>query len=174
MARRKKEQHEVEINEEEKKPKASRIKIFIAAGLILSLIAGSAAYIYFNHSLKSKIAGLTHSQLKQNKKSAEKDAEGTVALSSLVVNLSGGGQHFVRISCVLVFPKSNKKLTQELEEKNYILSDTLIKTLRGKSAEEIQTDPASTDLKKSLRQAINNQLTAGQISGVYFTELLVQ
>ncbi|HAU32315.1 MAG: Flagellar basal body-associated protein [Desulfotomaculum sp. 46_296] len=166
MARRVKEPSESEPGIQEtssKKPK--KIKLFIAAGLILFLIAGSAVYICFNHGLKSKIVGL-----KQNKKNAEQ----TVALSSLVVNLSGSGQHFVRISCVLVFPESNKKLAAELEEKNYILSDTLIKTLRGKTAEEIQRDPASKALKENLRQAINTQLTEGQISGVYFAELLVQ
>jgi flagellar FliL protein len=74
----------------------------------------------------------------------------------------------------LVFPKSDKKLAQELEEKNYILCDALIKTLRGKKAEEIQKDPAAKKLKDDLQQAINKQLFSGKVTGIYFTELLVQ
>ncbi|MFA5385547.1 MAG: flagellar basal body-associated FliL family protein [Eubacteriales bacterium] len=177
MARRKKEQDERETTKEERKQKPPKIKLFIAAGLVLSLIAGSAAYIYFNQGMKSKIAGLAHFH-KQDKKNSEnkseKNDEEIVTLPSLVVNLSGGEKHFVRVSCVLVFSKSNKKLAQELEEKNYVLSDTLIESLREKSAKEIQSDPASKALKENLRQAINTKLTAGQISGVFFTELLVQ
>ncbi|HAG11554.1 MAG TPA: hypothetical protein DCK76_09275 [Desulfotomaculum sp.] len=174
---KKQKQQEGEISEEGKKQKPSKIKLFIAAGLVLFLIAGSAAFIYFNKGMKSEITGLVqfHKQDKKNaEKKSEKDAEEIAALSSLVVNLSGKGGHFVRVSCVLVFPKDNKNLAKELKEKNYLLSDTLIEALRGKSAEEIQKDPASKALKENLRQAINAKLTAGQISGVYFTELLVQ
>ncbi len=174
MARLKKNKPKKEISEEGKKPKSPKlVKLLIAAGLILFLLAGSAAYVYFNKDMKNKIAGLAHFH-KQNDKKVEKDAEEIITLPSLVVNLSGDGGHFLRVSCVLVYSKNNKKLALELEEKNYILSDTLIDTLRGKSAEEIQMDPASKDLKENLRQAINARLTAGQINGVYFTELLVQ
>ncbi|HCJ79410.1 MAG TPA: hypothetical protein DHV84_05400 [Desulfotomaculum sp.] len=170
MARRQKEQN---ITEEKQKP--VRSKLFLVAGLVLLFFAaGIAGFLYFDHNEKDKIT-----DVKKEKESAfagEKKEKGEEAfiLPSIVVNLAGSSEHYVRVTCVLVFSKSNKKLAQELEEKNYVLCDTLIKTLRGKKAEEIQKDPAAKKLKDDLQQAMNKQLYSGKVSGIYFTELLVQ
>jgi|GEM_PF-1254459 flagellar basal body-associated protein FliL len=159
------------ITKEKQKP--VRSKLFLVAGLILLLfVSGIAGFLYFDHNEKDKIT-----EVKKEKESAfagEKKGEEAFGLPSIVVNLAGSNEHYVRVTCVLVFSKSNKKLAQELEEKNYVLCDTLIKTLRGKKAEEIQKDPAAKKLKDDLRQAMNNQLNSGKVNGIYFTELLVQ
>lgn len=176
MARRQKEQNKKQnITEEKEKQKPVRSKLFLVAGLILFfLIAGIAGFLYFGHNEKDKIT-----DVKKEKESAfagEKKEKGEEAFSlpSIVVNLAGSSEHYVRVTCVLVFSKNDKKLAQELEEKNYVLCDTLIKTLRGKKVEEIQKDPAANKLKNDLQQAINKQLNSGNITGIYFTELLVQ
>jgi flagellar FliL protein len=172
MARRQKEQNKKQdITEEKQKP--TRNKLFLVVGLILFFfIAGIASFLYFDHNEKNKITG--NEKAKESAFAGEKKEEEAFSLPSIVVNLAGSSEHYVRVTCVLVFPKSDKKLAQELEEKNYILCDALIKTLRGKKAEEIQKDPAAKKLKDDLQQAINKQLFSGKVTGIYFTELLVQ
>lgn len=176
MARRQKEQDKKQnITEKIEKQKPGKRKLFLVAGfLLLFFISGIAGFLYFDRNEKDKIT-----EVKKENKSAfagEKREKGEEAfgLPSIVVNLAGSNEHYVRVTCVLVFSKSNKKLAQEIEEKNYVLCDTLIKTLRGKKAEEIQKDPAAKKLKDDLRQAMNHQLNSGKINGIYFTELLVQ
>jgi flagellar FliL protein len=174
MARRQKEQNKKQ-NIAEEKQKPARSKLFLVAGLILFFfIAGIAGFLYFDHNEKNKTTG--NEKEKKSAFAGEKREKGEEAFSlpSIVVNLAGSSEHYVRVTCVLVFPKSDKKLAQELEEKNYVLCDALIKTLRGQKAEEIQKDPTVKRLKDDLQQAINKQLYSGKVTGIYFTELLVQ
>jgi len=158
MARRQKEEKKV-----------AKGKLILVAGLILFfLAAGTTAYFLFAQEKSGNVKEKTSPSASAAKK------EEAFYLPSIVVNLAGEGGHYVRVTCVLVYPKGNKKLTSELEEKNYLLCDTLIKILRSKKIEDIQSDPEAKELREDLRQAFNQQLTDGEVMGIYFTELLIQ
>ncbi|HNX93242.1 MAG TPA: flagellar basal body-associated FliL family protein, partial [Syntrophomonas sp.] len=62
----------------------------------------------------------------------------------------------------------------ELEKNTYELNDSVIKVLRNTSSSSLQNPQATENLKKSLLEEINSNLSNGKITGLYFEEFIVQ
>jgi flagellar FliL protein len=95
----------------------------------------------------------------------------SVTLPSLTVNLADQG--YVKTTITLEYP-SSKKFDKELAGHTYELKDSVIKVLRNTSSSSLQSPQATENLKKSLLEEINSNLTNGKISKLYFEELIVQ
>ncbi|MCL6635840.1 MAG: flagellar basal body-associated FliL family protein [Peptococcaceae bacterium] len=147
------------------KPKKKN-KLFILI-IALLVLAGSSAGSYF--FFFKKPAGEAAEQKKP--KTVENES---MDMGEMVVNLAGNGAgHYLRVKIVLEYPK-DKKLAEELKKKKHQVSDVLITALRSKSFSEVTAAGATEQLKKSLVKEVNGRLEHGEITGIYFTDFLVQ
>jgi len=130
--------------------------------LILMLLAVSTAfaYVYFN-----KPAGAV------TKTTNTGVATESVDMSEVVVNLKGG--HYLRVKVTLEYPQ-DKKLSEEIKKKKPQLMDVIITTMRSKTLEEVSPVDSGDSVKESLLDAINQNLVNGKVTGIYFTDYLVQ
>lgn len=152
-----------------KKAKSKKKNLMLMIVIALLVLAGSSAgaYFYFN-----KPAGAATGL---QKAAAPKTAAiESLDLGEMVVNLTGtGGGHYLRIKITLEYPKE-KKLSEELKKKKARVLDGVITILRGKTLEEVSPVAVSAGLKKSLLAEINKNLESGEVTGIYFTDYLVQ
>lgn len=148
------------------KAKPTKKKTMLVILISLVVLAGSSAgaYFYFN-----KPAG----EAAQAKTAKTVELE-TLDMGDMVVNLAGnGGGHYLRVKITLEYPK-DKKLPDELKKKKPQVSDVLITTLRSKTLAEISSVGSIQGLKQDLLKEINSQLESGEVTGIYFTDFLVQ
>jgi flagellar FliL protein len=147
------------------KPKKKKTLLIIMIILIILAGTSAAAYLYF-HKPPDQAGEV-------NKKVTAKESE-SLDMGEVVVNLSGSGSsHYLRVKIVLEYPK-DKKLAEELKKKKHTVSDAIITTLRSKTFAEVSAANSAQALKKSIIEEINNNLESGEITGVYFTDFLVQ
>ena len=93
-------------------------------------------------------------------------------MKDMVVNLTGDSSNrYIRLSLVLEYPKEQKKLVEEIKEKEHQIKDTLVTSLRVKTSSDVNNVDG---LKESLLTDVNKNLRYGRFTGVYFTDLLVQ
>lgn len=150
-------------NNEEKAGKNanSKKKQTVLIILVVLLLAASSLGTYtffFNQAAEGK------------NRTEEKES---LDMGEMVVNLSGSGARYLRVKVVIDHPK-NKKLKEELVKRKHIVSDTIISTLRSKTLADVSNADSIQGLKEDLIEKINNNLDSGEISGVYFTDFLVQ
>lgn len=151
----------------EKKDKPKKGKKMLVLLLILFVLAGSSAgaYYYFK-----KPAGEAP-PVKKKTRAAEMES---LEMGDMVVNLAGnGGSHYLKVKITIEYPK-DKKLAEELKKKKYIISDVLITALRNKTLSEVASASSADKLKNDLLKEINSRLEHGEVTGIYFTDFLVQ
>jgi len=93
------------------------------------------------------------------------------SLGDFVVNLSTGNRQFLRVSIVVEL--DTEEVTIEIEEKTPRIQDTINSTLRAQELEHIE-EPGTPVLKNELKGELNQILNKGQITEIWFTEILVQ
>jgi len=148
------------------KSNKTKKKGFIPVLLILMLLAVSTAgaYIYFNEpagaATETTNAGTARTVVTEK-----------MDMSEVVVNLNGG--HYLRVKITLEYPRE-KKLSDEIKKKKPQLMDVIITTLRSKTLEEVRPAGSVDNVKESLLNAINKNLDNGEVTGIYFTDYLIQ
>jgi flagellar FliL protein len=147
----------------EKKEKQSRPWLTIALLLAVMLLSGGYVfYFFFGGNTPTTAAVASGSQRPVNMQK--------LGLDAIVVNLADPGLHrYLRLKVTLEY--SEAKLTPELNDKVYRIRDTIITVLRSKKTADLQSEDA---LKRELLAAINTQLLAGQVQGIYFEEFIIQ
>lgn len=154
----------------EKTPKPAGFMQMVLAGLLVFLLGGGLVIGYFH------LVGIPGVSNAEQKKEEEKDKgpTGTLDLGTILVNLADpGGTRYLKVAVVLEYPK-NEKLTRELEEKEYEITDLIITTLRSKNVDQIQPLEKVDALKKEMVTAVNKRLTSGKITHLFFTEYIIQ
>ena len=140
------------------KKKKPRILILILSAVLLVAIAGGI-FLFFNGSHNVAALFTRKAEIK------------SLTLPSLTVNLADRG--YVKTTITLEH-ESSKELDEELEKNTYELNDSVIKVLRNTSSSSLQNPQATENLKKSLLEEINSNLSNGKITGLYFEEFIVQ
>lgn len=147
------------------KPKKKKTLLIIMIVMIILAGTSAGAYLYFRQPADN--AG-------EVKKKVTTEESESLDMGEVVVNLSGsGGSHYLRVKIVIEYPK-DKKLAEELKKKKHTVSDAIITTLRSKTFLEVSAANSAQALKKSIIEEVNNNLESGEITGVYFTDFLVQ
>jgi len=145
--------------EEEKKSPSNKRKYLIGILLviILSGIAGGGTYWYLNRDPADVAA--------KNRQ--------YVTLPSMTVNLADtGGKRYLRTTITLEY--TDHKLKEELDTSMYKVKDGVLQVLRSTYAYQLQEGQELDQIKQALQTEINSRLHKGQITGLYFEELLVQ
>ena len=140
------------------KKKKPRILILILSAVLLVAIAGGI-FLFFSGSHNVAALFTRKAEIK------------SLTLPSLTVNLADRG--YVKTTITLEH-ESSKELDKELEKNTYELNDSVIKVLRKTSSSSLQNPQATENLKKSLLEEINSNLSNGKITGLYFEEFIVQ
>lgn len=169
---------EIKNNEEAKKeesPKKPIIKWAIIACAVLLIGVGG----FFGWTMLMKKGASEDSHKAKASEAAEKqNTEGArviYPLESFIVNLmdsSGSGKKYLKVTMELeVAGEAEKK---KMETNKTQLKDTILMLLSGRTFEEINTVEGKLDLKQTLLARINQTLGENAVSGIYFTEFVVQ
>jgi len=147
--------------EEEKQAVAPKQKkniwIILAVAFICILGSGGGVYWYL-HRDPAEVAA--------------KNLQ-TVTLPSMTVNLADtGGKRYLRTTITLEY--NNPKLKEELDTSMYKVKDGILQVLRNTYACQLQEGQQLDQIKQALLTEVNTRLHKGQITAIYFEELLVQ
>jgi flagellar FliL protein len=154
-----------------KKKGLSFFKIIVIAFLII--ITGLICAIgYFTVINKNGLASAASQST--TAKAAVAEAEAYVDTEEFVVNLADEGmRRYLKTKMEFAYPKKNKKLALELEEKKNIIRDVIISIVTTKKADDL-TEKGKEDMKAELLKGINGILKQGQITEVYYTDIFIQ
>ncbi len=174
-----------EVQKVEKKGGSNILLIIITIVLLLILIIGSiAGYLFLNSDNEIlQDATTSHqeiSQAKQNSTIHNKGRSTNYAeigtmypMDKFIVNLlSESGSRYLKVS--MNFELSTEELSAELDQKQPLIRDIVIRTLSAKTYEEISTIRGKENLKDELVAKINQVLTGGQINNLFFTDFVIQ
>lgn len=96
----------------------------------------------------------------------------TYSLGDFVVNLTAGrGYQYIQASIVVEVSTDN--VIDELEKRSPQIRDCIIAILRDQTVADIEEPDAQT-IKNRIMASLNSLLYTGQITQVWFTQLVVQ
>jgi flagellar FliL protein len=158
------------------------ILVLIIILLVLIILGGVGAYFYISKSEESvqtqqeigKIKTPDITQLEKVKDVEKISQMGPLyPLSPFTVNLrSKKGMVYLKVK--LDFELSIKELKNELDAKNAVIRDAVIRILTSKSLEDLSNDEGKEVAADEIINDINAMLHDGYIKNVYFTEFIVQ
>jgi flagellar basal body-associated protein FliL len=93
---------------------------------------------------------------------------------SFVTNIKDSAR-LAKITVVLgILSNETEKADEFLKEHNQMIRDTIVFTLRSKTEAELRADNVKDDLCDELIKNLNTALEIDYISGVYFTDYVIQ
>ncbi len=157
---------EVKENQEEK-PKKSKLKLIIIGVIVLLLGAGG----FFGYSKYKK------ANEKGNEKDTEKEEQVSIIipLKSFVVNLfdkKGIGKRYLKISMEIEVGKEEDEL--KIDNNIPQLRDTVLILLSSQTLKDINTMEGKLELKHAILLRMNQILGNKTVRRIFFTEFVVQ
>ncbi|MFY9174731.1 MAG: flagellar basal body-associated FliL family protein [Peptococcia bacterium] len=86
------------------------------------------------------------------------------------VNVYGNTKRVIKAK--VAFEVSDKKVLTELDEKLPVIKDQIISVLSMQELEDLATMAGKEDVKLAIMDAINSYLEKGEVTTVYFTDLI--
>ena len=163
--------------------KKSKIKIIIAAIVLLVLVSGGTygGYYLSQKDIKtnSNVQQLNNQQVANNVNTNQNNEyvrnivpSNTFEAGEFLVNLSDeDSKRFVKTKVYLGY--ENKKLAKELEQKKAIILDAINSILRSKKSTDF-SEKGVDKIKLEMLNKINTAFQNGRCETVYFTELIIQ
>lgn len=146
--------------EKNEKNKKGNLPIIIAI-VILCIGAFGGSYIYFS------------SKSGEEKEKVVKEAYMECG-DSMIINLADeSGKRYIKVKVNVGYDEKNKKLAEELTNKQTVIRDAIIFHFKGLESEEVKNQD-NKEMKEMLIASINNTLTNGKLEGIYFDEYTVQ
>lgn len=94
-------------------------------------------------------------------------------MEGLIVNPAGSsGMRYLALS--LAFESKSPAVVKEIETKEVVVRDAVLKFLSEHTANELSDPTRRTTLKDSLRAETNRLLTTGAVDRLYFTQFVLQ
>jgi flagellar FliL protein len=95
------------------------------------------------------------------------------SLGTLIVNLADeGGKRYLRVSIDMEL--SDQALQEQVEKRLPQIRDTILMILPTKTYKDINTTEGKQTLRTQIISELNNFLSNGSITNLYFTEFVVQ
>lgn len=114
--------------------------------------------------------------------SSDDDAEDTRVLSDIgilypvdtfTVNLkSDAGRRYLKVTLSLEL--EGQELSLELDSKEAVIRDRIIRILTSKTLEEISSKKGKQKISNQIQDTLNAMIKDGKIKGIYFTEFVIQ
>ena len=136
-------------------------KSVLAIALLMLIISASTSYGFMRFFM-----------LSNSEKVREVTIGPTYSLGDFVVNLTGSrGYQYIQASIVVEVSTDN--VIDELEKRSPQIRDCIIAILRDQTVADIEEADAQT-IKNRIMASLNSLLYTGQITQVWFTQLVVQ
>ena len=137
-------------------------KTILGIGILMFLIAAGTSYGF-----------ITFINYNDDPQQATKNSIGpTYSLGDFVVNLSGNrGYQYIQASIVVEVSTDN--VIAELDKRSPQIRDGIISILREQEVDDIE-EPGATVIKNRIITQLNEILLTGEITQVWFTQLVVQ
>lgn len=141
------------------KPKSNKVLMIILLLFVVMMITTMTTYF-----VAKNIIGKDIGKPMQNK-----NQNITYSAGDFLTNLKDRG--YIKLSLVyLLYDKDTEK---ELEVKDCEIRDKIFTILRSKSIDEVRDSKGMEELRKSIKQSINDTLDGGEIADVFFTSIIV-
>ena len=92
-------------------------------------------------------------------------------LDEFTINLSED-RRFVRVSIALEV--NDGDVVEEIETRTPQIRDVVISIVRSKGHDDIMDEAGTRALREDIRDQINDKLSEGQVTNVFFTEFMIQ
>ena len=140
--------------------------LYVGGALVVLAVFGAAAWM-----LAPRFLGSTASAPPEHR--PEAPVKATVPLGSVVVNLGPPeSRRYLKVGIELGV--TAVKEAKEIEEKKAQVLDLIITVLSTTPIETLGSGEGRTALKKTLLERLHTELKIEAVSGVYFTEFLIQ
>lgn len=152
--------------------------LFIALAVVNMIVVAAVGFMLWKGRQKDaaepKIDHVIKGEAETQKAEAaeEKAFVGKVVpLETFIVNLAGTkGRKVAKVNIELELKGEN--VAEEIEKRKAQIRDIIIITLSSKTYDEVSTREGKDNLRNEVKDTINNFLTKGKISNVYFTEFI--
>lgn len=151
------------MGEVKKENKGNKLIVIL---LIITIVVVVGLATFFGYMMLSKKSSDSTNQI------TAKETIKTVELDEFIVNLSGGEGNYVKVTISLGYTKS--KVETEITDNKAIIRDAINKTIMGKKASDFKETGGLDKIQNQLKTSINSVLTKGQITNVYFSNIVIQ
>jgi len=158
------------------KNSSNKILISIIVFLILLLIAGGGAVFWYITKASNNSESVQTSKQKTVNSADESLAEvgPLYPLTPITVNLRNQGEKDVYLKITLSLELSSKELSNELDSKNAVIRDEIIRILSSKTLLDIDSEVEKDKLCNDIKTSLNGMLTDGQVRNVYIVDFIIQ
>lgn len=158
-----------EAVKEEVKGKGGKKKIFLILILSILIVSVAGGGIFFFLSKK----GGEVEEAKKGKNSKGSKHTVFIEIDPIIVNLlDPTGKRYLQIKMSLEV--ADKKVEEEVKKKDPIIKDIILKTLSGKTVEEVIVPEAKDKIKQELLKKINEALGEELVLNLYITQYIVE
>ena len=141
------------------------IKGIVIIAVLMALISFGTMYFFMNYFLETPASEDTQVTNRQ-------EIGPTYDLGDFVVNLSGTRGYQI-IQADIVVEISNEDTREELDRREPQIRDAVIRILRRQSTEDLE-EPGTDQIKEEIINKVNNMLSDGQLTNVWFTRMVIQ
>jgi len=140
---------------------------FILIALVALLVLGGGVAVW-----KMGVLAKAGEALKVAPKRSGKDIGPILPLDTFIVNLSGQSKNYLKAKLELELDQ--EKTGAEINRRLPQLRDKILTTLSSKTFEEISSLEGKYQLRAELQSSLNEYLTTGKVTNIYFTDFIVQ
>lgn len=166
---------EVPLDEDAPKARrAPRFGIFLAVVLLLATsVGGVCSYAFYVDIATTVSTAMTKIGLADGDPSAPRTFGQFSELEGVIINPAAtSGQRYLMLNIGL--EAQNTSILDEVKQKEVVVRDTILKVLGSHSVEQLSDITQRSQLKESLRGAVNSVLRNGQVDHLYFTRYVLQ
>lgn len=151
--------------------------LLIIIVVVTLLLAGGGGAVYFL-VIKKPAPAAEHGADAEGGKHDEKGGKSatslgeTVELPPFIVNLVGESGRYIKI--VVVLQISSPATKEELTNRAPQIKDSVIGVLSSKTPDEVLSPEGKLELKLEMVKRINQSLTSGVVTEMFFTEFVIQ
>ena len=158
------------------KNSSNKILISIIVFLILLLLGGAGvAFWYITKTPNNPESVQTTTQKQVNNEDESLSKIGPLyPLAPITVNLKTLDEKDTYLKVTMSLELSSKLLSNELDAKNAVIRDEIIRILSSKTLVDIDSEVEKDKLCNDIKTSLNSMLTDGQIKNVYIVNFIIQ
>jgi flagellar FliL protein len=164
-----------EQTEEKQSTTTGLTKVMIIAGSLVvsaAIIGGVLIFVLGNQKALSVVEASTDKKTEQVKK---KEAPVTYPLEAFIVNIGDGrDMRYLKLKLEFETTLTAEKVKLELDPYLPPIRDSILVLLTTKTIQDVQDLPGKNRLKDEILVAVNKVVPSRKITGVFFTDFVVQ
>lgn len=143
--------------------------LIVAVALLIVATVGSAfaTYLIFGRGNTTAVQG-------QEKTEKKRDLGPTFDVGEFTLNLTSTTNQMRFIRTQIMLEASDAKAIGELETRKPQLRDRMITLLRARTADELSSEDGMEALRFDIITSVNSLINNGEVTDVFFLDLIVQ